>query len=83
MTHRRRPSTSRTLTIDKGGDGMKVCTHPARIGGKCLDCGAFVGGENGAEQPAVTPDKETAQVAPETPENGQKTANKTTRKRKA
>ena len=62
---------------------MKVCKHPVRVGGKCLDCGAFVGVENVAEQPAVTPDKATAQVAPETPENGQKTANKTTRKRKA
>lgn len=60
----------------------KVCTHPARIGGKCIDCGASVKGAESPKKPADPLNGETPAAAQETPENGQETPKKTTRKRK-
>lgn len=59
------------------------CRHPAIVGGRCIDCGALVNGENVANKAAVLTD---GQIHPEgntQPENGQETPKKPTRKRKA
>ena len=59
------------------------CRHPAIVGGKCLTCGAPANDQNGACDAVQQQDEQTPTVAATPPENGQETAKKTTRKRKA
>ena len=59
------------------------CRHPAIVGGRCIDCGALVNGENGAKNAAVLTDGQIHPEAITQTENGQETPKKTTRKRKA
>ena len=66
----------------KGGIGME-CRHPAIVDGRCLDCGALVNAQNGANNAVQPKDEQTPTAAATQPENGQETPKKTTRKRKA
>lgn len=59
------------------------CRHPAIVGGKCLTCGALVDAQNGACDADKPQDGQTPTAAVEQPADGQETAKKTTRKRKA
>lgn len=59
------------------------CRHCAIADGRCLDCGALVNGAETAQDAAEHLDGQKPTAAAETPTEGQETAKKAARKRKA